>query len=81
MSVIKLTLWVGQTVSVLSAISHEIWNGLAYKKIKLIWSKKIKLAPAPNHIKKFRIGATFEMRTTLCKICLLNDQDGNAQQG
>jgi hypothetical protein len=25
--------------------------------------------------------ATFEMRTTLCKIRLLNDQDGNARQG
>ncbi len=25
------------------------------------------------------LGATFEMRTTLCKIRLLNDQDGNAR--
>jgi hypothetical protein len=28
----------------------------------------------------FCIGATFEMRT-LYKMCLLNDQDGNAPQG
>jgi hypothetical protein len=26
----------------------------------------------------FRVGETFEIRTTLDKICLLNDQDGNA---
>jgi hypothetical protein len=33
---------------------------------------------SPINLDSFRVGATFEMRTTLCEIHLLNDQDGNA---
>jgi hypothetical protein len=32
-------------------------------------------------VRYFRTAATFEMRTTLCEICLSNDQDVNARQG
>ncbi len=46
---------------------------------------KYHLSNIPSGITKgdeiFHVGATFEIRTTLYKICLLNDQDSNAWQG